>query len=219
MLFHAAVIDIFRPFDQGGGQPQKLQSFSAQDSSTQTVLRASTDRLKRLLLTCQLHNPRALLCAVSNAGVIHVGNSMLHYATAAKQSQPTPDDTPNLDSERSDLVNLDPDWRFYFLVCMASCKDMITCFPVFKTLGQGLLSMAVRDGALTSSEASKLLGSLREAGNHRDGASGEYLGEFFLDFNLAATAPEEAQAVAVARQFEDLTVFNEFTDGSDYVVP
>ncbi len=42
-------------------------------------------------------------------------------------------------------------------------------------------------------------------------------GTFYVDLNRATTAPEEAMAGALAEDFEELILFDELTEGGDFV--
>ena len=61
-----------------------------------------------------------------------------------------------LDSDGADdepepamTVDHDPDWHFYLLLCLANLRDMLTCFPVCSSMARALLTMAMRNGALS----------------------------------------------------------------------
>ncbi|GJN71072.1 hypothetical protein PLICBS_005134 [Purpureocillium lilacinum] len=197
ILFHCAVIRIFIPF-VNDSKENRLLSFSSTDSSVKTVLHASISQLKGLLLDCRQDRRKMLLIAHTNAAILHVSNAMLLDA-ADRAGRGSPQD---------------PDCRPYFLLCLANCRDMYTCFPVFGSVGRGLLAMAMRDGVMDSESAKRLVATLDSRGTHHDPTARRALGTFTIDFALAMREPEHAEAATLARQFDELTLFADLTTGT-----
>mgnify|MGYP000011702277 CR=1 FL=1 len=139
-----------------------------------------------------------LLIAHTNAAILHVSNAMLLDA-ADRAGRGSPQD---------------PDCRPYFLLCLANCRDMYTCFPVFGSVGRGLLAMAMRDGVMDSESAKLLVATLDSRGTHHDPTARRALGTFTIDFALAMREPEHAEAATLARQFDELTLFADLTTGT-----
>ncbi|OAQ82584.1 nitrate assimilation regulatory protein nirA [Purpureocillium lilacinum] len=156
------------------------------------------DQLKGLLLDCRQDRRKMLLIAHTNAAILHVSNAMLLDA-ADRAGRGSPQD---------------PDCRPYFLLCLANCRDMYTCFPVFGSVGRGLLAMAMRDGVMDSESAKRLVATLDSRGTHHDPTARRALGTFTIDFALAMREPEHAEAATLARQFDELTLFADLTTGT-----
>ena len=80
--FHYDVVDLFRPLYEQQGQRACFKRFNAKDNTVKAVVRASLEQLKRLLVACHDHYPRAFYSPVANAASLHLGNAMLHGARA-----------------------------------------------------------------------------------------------------------------------------------------
>lgn len=192
VLFHCAILDIFETFDYDEQRNHRLRSFASADASIKGILRTSTNQLKKLVLDCRLHRPRALLVTHANSAMLHVANAILR-------------DAASLESSSFSGTNC----RFHFLTALANCADMYICFPVFGSISRGLLSMAMRDGLLSSKDAKELIVALEERGVHHDVSVKRPGGAFAIDFELATREHEEAQAYAMAQQFDELSLFSE----------
>lgn len=125
----------------------------------------------------------------ANAAMLHVSNAMLRDAAGLTET-----------SLR------DPDRRAHFLLALANCGDMFTCFPVFRSIGRGLLTMAMRDGLLNSQDAKSLAAALEARGAHHGVSTKQPAGAFTIDFSLATRDYENAQAVAMAKQFDEISL-------------
>jgi hypothetical protein len=109
----------------------------------------------------------------------------------------------------------DPEWHFYFMLCMESYQHLYVCFPVYLDVMQGLLTMAMKNALLSSSEASELMGKIKTRGTHHEAAE-EASGSFTIDFGLALTDPDDAKAHNLALRFNELAMFDEIIN-EDYV--
>ncbi|RMZ87801.1 hypothetical protein DV736_g4960, partial [Chaetothyriales sp. CBS 134916] len=103
----------------------------------------------------------------------------------------------------------DPEWRPYFFLCLYHYKILGRCFDIVQWIIPGLLAIAVQHGAISSSEANSIKEQFREDQKmHRPEGSGA---GFVLDMDLAVRDWSAAQADTLAAEFEDLSLFNEFT--------
>lgn len=76
---------------------------------------------------------------------------------------------------------------------------------------QGLLAMAIDATVITISEGQLIIRALR-ARNSRPQPRKRRQGGFFLDLDLAVTDRDAAQVDSLVDRFEEMTVFNEFTN-------
>ncbi|KAJ4267146.1 hypothetical protein NW762_003245 [Fusarium torreyae] len=209
ILIHVAITHIFYPFINYLDNDQLLLGSR---QSPRAVLRASINQLQRLILISRLYHPRAHSLSVLSSAVVHVSNTMIRDAALRKPAL-RPSGLKRKHSNRG--TDNEPNWHFYFLVCLAACQDLGACFPVFEPVGKGLLAMAMRDGSMSAAEANKLM---RDLEGTKPGASESNFGSFVLDFDLEATEPGKGQIKDLAAQFDELSMHNEFTEGGDFVV-
>lgn len=186
ICFHVVIVDIFRPYLQDQ-KPYILRSFFSRDATPDAIFKASLNQLKRLALVSVLNFPPVLYCSLTGIATLHVAAAVL--------------------DDRSD-----PDWRSYFLLSMRINRDLYICYPVFKQITQGTLAMAIKTGAITSSEATSMMKQLEEIGKYHQ-TSESVVGSFMIDFKLALTNQTEAQAQAMALEFDALSLFDQFTHG------
>jgi hypothetical protein len=102
------------------------------------------------------------------------------------------------------------EWRFYMELCLAGLQDLYASFRVFGSVAEGLLGMALRRGVMDADDAGRIAGELLELGRHHAVAFGVPSGEepvaalWIIDFDLAMTDPEAAQAGSLAEEFQEL---------------
>lgn len=105
-----------------------------------------------------------------------------------------------------------PDWRFYFLFCIRSYQALFPAFPVCEGIVQGLLAMAVQVDGITSEEAKLIIEEFRRAGDFH-AATMHVKGGFVLDFDLALKDSSSAGVETWVNKFQDIDLFNQFTEG------
>ncbi|KAI0115228.1 hypothetical protein F4814DRAFT_312559 [Daldinia grandis] len=76
----------------------------------------------------------------------------------------------------------------------------------------GLLSMALRNGFLSTLEANTVLNDMKRIGQRYD-SQFTVRASFMVDLELAMTNPREAQVQTLASAFHELAIFREFTTG------
>jgi hypothetical protein len=150
-----------------------------------------------------------------NTALVHVSNVMLRDSIYAKNPEPRPSDFDGSMDER--IEDWDPDWRFYFLLCIANCQENVACFPVIESICRGLLTMAVRDSAISTQDALLLMRAIESRSLHNP-PSKNRTGHFFLDFRLAEVAPADAQAISMAEKFDDMMSFTDYTNADDLIL-
>jgi hypothetical protein len=209
---HVAITNIFHPFIM---DPNNEHLNPASLESPKAVLRASINQLQRLILISRLYHPHAHSLSVLSSAVVHVSNTIIR--DAALQNQTLQPDFIITDQDEQDNTDKNPNWYFYFLVCLAACQDLGACFPVFEPVGKGLLAMAMRDGSMSAAEANRLVRALegqRPKPENKEGA----FGSFVLDFDREATKQGGGQVKDLAAQFEEFSMHSEFTEGGDFVI-
>ncbi|KAH7028885.1 uncharacterized protein B0I36DRAFT_324718 [Microdochium trichocladiopsis] len=219
MFFHCAVLDLFLPLCDRGQSRQRLYSWQSEDSSAEAICRASTNQLKHILVDCRLHRHRAL-ASLCTAAFIRVSNAMLrdagrgHIMHARQMSSESGGGAP----VRAPAV--DPEWRFYFLLCLANCQDMLICFTLAAPLMRGLLANAMQQGVMSAAEAKTIVVNLEaRATSHAAEALWEDFGEVLLDLNHTAVRPMESQTSKISGKFEELVAFQDFTIDEDFMQP
>ncbi|KAM0227921.1 hypothetical protein ACHAPO_011128 [Fusarium lateritium] len=209
ILVHVAITNIFHPFIM---DPNNEHLDPASLESPKAVLRASINQLQRLILISRLHHPHAHALSVLSSAVVHVSNTIIRDAALQNQTI-----RPDFTITNQDGTDRNPNWYFYFLVCLAACQDLGACFPVFEPVGKGLLAMALRDGSMSATEANRLMRTLEGKRPKPEKKEGEF-GSFVLDFDLEVTKQGGGQVKDLAAQFEEFSMHSEFTEGGDFVV-
>ena len=106
----------------------------------------------------------------------------------------------------------DSEWRFYFMLCIHGYQDLYPSFPIVGGIVQGLLAIAVDNGGMSTSEA-RLLN--QELHDKRPGhlATDRIKGNFAVDLDLAVTDREGAHYERLVDKFEEISLFDAFTQG------
>jgi hypothetical protein len=191
--YHSAILDLFRPFvAKRRSAETHLKTFASTGSTAQAVFDASVAQLKRLILVYRTEHELTHRCITWHTGMVYLANAILKAGGGAAAAD-APDDR-----------------RFYFLLCIYGYQNLYAGFRVAATVAQGLLSMAIRDGALPSSEARVLLEELYKNGKHH-AVLGNVRSTFIVDQELALTNSEEAQVETLAEKFEELALLDELT--------
>ncbi|OTA94554.1 hypothetical protein M434DRAFT_10626 [Hypoxylon sp. CO27-5] len=186
--FHAAVLDIFRPFikEQAKERP-RLKTFSAQDTSPNAVFAASVNQLKRLIVDYRTNYETSAYSILWHTGLLYLANAMLE------------------DGE-------DPQTRLYFLLCVYGYERLKRPYRISRVIVQGLLSMMLRDTDMSSKEARKIMDDLGEGGWDKvtKEVDEKIRATFMVDLNLADKDPERARVENMAEEFENMALFQDF---------
>ncbi|KAL9948678.1 hypothetical protein ACHAP6_006005 [Verticillium nonalfalfae] len=186
LWFHAAILDIFRPFLRDGkAKKTRLTTFSSRKSSAEAAFKASVNQLKRLIVVYRSEYQSSAYTILWHTALIYVANAVLK-------------DTG------------DPEWRFYFLHCVYGYESLRKSYRLAEAIGRALLAMTLRNGDITGLEARTILQQLKQRG--LDHPSGDIRATFMGDLELAMTNPGEAKVETLAGQFEDVALFQEFID-------
>ena len=109
----------------------------------------------------------------------------------------------------------DPSWRFYFMLCIGGYRDLFPFFRVALGIVQGLLMIAIGNGAISDWEAQLVLDDFRGLQNSDGGGggNGERSGGFVVDLDLAMTDIDAAGIDRLVERFEEATAVAAFTQG------
>ncbi|KPM38786.1 hypothetical protein AK830_g7762 [Neonectria ditissima] len=189
MWLHAAVLDIFRPFLQRPGQPAlQLKTFSPPSSSPDQIYAASVNQLKRLVIVYRMNYESSGFTIVWHTALLYVANAVLQ--------------SPN-----------DSEWLFYFLLCLYGYQGLGRYYPVVEAIAGALLSMAMRNGHMSSHVARRILTELKEKSLVR--VQGEIRAPFMADLDLAMSDPGAASAENLAGMFEENALMMDYTNMFD----
>ncbi|KAI1417601.1 hypothetical protein F5Y13DRAFT_151386 [Hypoxylon sp. FL1857] len=186
--FHAAVLDIFRPFiKKPAGERPRLKTFSAWDSSPDAVFSASVNQLKRLIVDYRTNYETSAYSILWHTGLLYLANAMLENGE-------------------------DPQTRLYFLLCVYGYERLKRPYRISRMIVQGLLAMMLRDTDMSSEEARKIMEDLGEGGWDRvtKEVDEKIRATFMVDLNLAVDNPEQASVENMADQFENMALFQDF---------
>ncbi|PHH78068.1 hypothetical protein CDD80_7418 [Ophiocordyceps camponoti-rufipedis] len=192
--FHCTVLDLFRPFCSLTTPNAMLKLFSSSEYHPRAIYEASHKQLKHLVHSyCLLQNP-------SHYSPF-IGSSMTHIIG----------DVPK-ESRKED-------WRDCIVIFFNCWKHLYSAYPLYGEIAQATLSMLLRHGLLSGSEAFHLLANLRQNGQHEvDDVDLRPETSFLIDWNQALTDTEAARIATVARDFSHLTTFEELTINDDFMV-
>lgn len=151
---------------------------------------------------------------ITGTALLHIFNQVLEEFTSDsnRDIQPT---NGIVDTGKMEGVN-GSDLHFYLVFCITRCQELAICYPVFVSVGRGLLGMAFQVGALSVDEALELANSLQTHSSHHDAVAlrGDF-GDFVIDFNLAAKVPDAAQVRVVASRLEEMIFLDNATQNGE----
>jgi hypothetical protein len=181
--YHTAVMDIFRPFL---GKKLKLTTFSTTDSSPEQVFVASLEQLKRMAVEYRISQLSATHSILWHDALLYVANAVIN-------------DTR------------DPDWQFYFTMCLWGYIKLYPSFQVAGGILQSLLYLAISLERIDLQTARQILFHLRLRGGHHQVM--DTTSATKVDLGLAVTDHDAAQAETLAKKMNDLELFEDFVEG------
>jgi hypothetical protein len=186
-MYHSTVVFLFQPF-QNVSKGLRLCSFTSLDATPSVIYSASMKQLKHLVY---IHHTRALSLPTKcwfNTAILQVSNEVIKNAAH------------------------DSDWHFYFRLCFAFWKNAYRSYRPFRLIAQASLASALQSGALRGEDASAMMDEISRVGKHHV-ASDEAVISGLIDFDLATRSINDAKMVTLARQFDELLMFDELTTG------
>ncbi|KAI0168839.1 hypothetical protein GGR52DRAFT_493079 [Hypoxylon sp. FL1284] len=187
---HAAILDIFRPIVVlPFNEKERLGTFSAWDSSSDTAYAASVNQLKHLVVEYRSKSVASTYSILWHTGLLYLANAMLK-------------DTK------------DPEWRLYLLLCIYGYESLSRPYRISELIVQGLLSMTMQETDMTGIEAQTIINEIKEGRPERPRNQFEdkIRATFMLDMDLSLKNPEAAKAENLADKFESLSIFQDFLD-------
>jgi hypothetical protein len=157
-------------------------AFEYDFDKAQAVLQASTNQLKHLLIVFRYTFPCARYVPFWQLGLLHVANAAL-----------------------ADISN--PQSRAFFDFCVHCFVYQSPAFRLVEGIVRGLLSMGLRDHAISTAEAQTILDRFYRPKNH-DNRPPPCSSAIIVDLELAISDRHGAQA----RSLADMFAFYEFID-------
>lgn len=186
MWFHSAVLDIFRPFVSGPLRTAAgLRTFKSPDSSVKAIFEASVRQLKRIIITYRSSYQSSSFTMLWHTALVYVANTVL------------------LTSDHNE------DDMFYFLLCLYGYEGLRRSWRMTEAIVEGLLSMKLRDGGISSILARRLVNDVRIRGFADVPA--EVRATFMVDLDLAMSNPSVATAEVLASEFEHNIMLKDLT--------
>jgi hypothetical protein len=183
IVFHAAVLDLFRPFRYQIAQtPYLLERFAARHPTPEGICDASVSQLKHLVLVFWSRYSCATSTMLWQNALLYVANECLPLrqpapptagATEAhdggSRSTDEMDDVGNteiLDDETATAGGTDEseeeaDRRKWFTACIEGFGALAPQFPLAAGIVQGILSMAMTKGSIPAVEGRAIMGRLK----------------------------------------------------------
>ncbi|KAI2630840.1 hypothetical protein GGR54DRAFT_584396 [Hypoxylon sp. NC1633] len=193
LYFHCTVMELFWPFlQQSADKVIKVDHFTT-TTTMEHIHAASVNQLKRLALIYCINFNRICSATLWHIALLYLSNAMLCETMRSGRKR-------------------DSECWFYFMLCMTCYQNMYGYFRVVEVTMLGLLSMALRNGFLSTHEANTILKDMRKIGQRYD-APFMVRASFMVDLELAMTNPREAQVQTLADAFHELAIFREFTTG------
>ncbi|KAK1986078.1 hypothetical protein LZ30DRAFT_323503 [Colletotrichum cereale] len=190
IYFHAFVLDLFRPLVQHDDAMRvRLGSFASHQASPEAVCLASATQLGQIAITYLQKCSSASHSFLWSTALLYFANAALRELTHVTEN-----------SEK--LADL--------RTCILGYQRLHRPFRLSQGIVRSLLSMALREGLLASSEARAIIKESNENAKHHRG-SDEVQAPFIVDLDLATMNPTAAHVDSLAADFEELAILNEFT--------
>lgn len=147
----------------------KLSQFGASYKTPEVVYLASTNQLKRLLLTFRTRYSCATTSFAWHNALLYVANTCLplhpYQTTSASASGKHVQGVITARTGSGPAVE-DPHRRAWFLACIDGYRALAPQFHLVHGIVQGLLSMSMQAGLLSTTEAKALMDGVRADTQH-----------------------------------------------------
>lgn len=167
-----------------GETKQKMRSFASVDSTPQAIYDASWRQLKQIVLGHRVRYQGKQFTIWLNTALLQVIGAVLRDMT-------------------------DPHWRTFFSICMNYWTESVIAYPVQQGLLQVSLSLALSLGRISGAEACLVMESAERRSRHHEKTPGVL--STILDFQASTSAKDGFTALELARKFDDLALFNDWT--------
>lgn len=143
------------------------------------------NQLKRLIITYRTGYKSSAYTVLWQTALVYVANSVLRSA----------------DESETGL--------FYFLLCLYGYEGLRSSWRMSEAIVEGLLSMKVVYGGMSSSVARRIMKDVRKRGASTEMAS--IRATFMVDLDLSLSEPTLATAEALASTFDDNATIKDLT--------
>jgi hypothetical protein len=187
MWYHSVILGLFRPLVKAQGHYGAHLASDTEHLSAMAFI-ASIEQLKRLILMYTTMPRSASTSIWWHIALMYVANTVLRDANDAK-------------------------WHAYFLLCLSGYKSISLCCNVVEGMIKGLLTISVDACRITSKEAYDLwsfFGCMFNDQRHLQRS----IGVFVVDLDQAVNDPHTAQVDRLAEKFDDVSLFEAFTNPS-----
>lgn len=181
IYYHCIVMVFVRPWTS---QNLHLQPSPTIHTTPDAVFHASIRQMKRILILFQLHYPESRYHAWWAPTAIYVAHAVL---TASPP---------------------DPEWRFYFLVCLQAYRNLSLAYPFAATAYKATLTMAMAEGKLSAAKARDFHRQL-VSGKGREGVKDAKNLRVYIDLGRARKENESRNAEELAGDLERLALARE----------
>lgn len=190
LWFHAAILDIFRPYMQENSHGERLRTFASSDSSPEAVCTASVEQLKRLITNYRLNYRSSAISILWHTALIYVVNAVLLTDSTEET------------------------WYPYLLLCVYGYERLGRSWRVAEGISKGLLSMILQKSDVPSHMARRIMHDIENSTINR--LPGEIRATFMADLSLGLSNPGSATVEHLAEQFEGNAMLSDYTNIHDH---
>ena len=106
------------------------------------------------------------------------------------------------------------DWRFFYLLTIHCYSRMSLLYPFAESAVKSILGLAINAKAISTMEAKNLVdATIRRKEREPRQTAVIPTNVYATDLNLATSDLETAATVSLARRFEEISMYDEFTEG------
>ncbi|KAK1953638.1 hypothetical protein LY78DRAFT_708259 [Colletotrichum sublineola] len=185
IYYHMAVLDLMRPLTRHSGSvTMLLRPFGSKKATPNAVQAASVNQLKKIVLHYRKTYPEPLFSLFWHSALLYLANAVLQDV---------------------DLSGRNPEWRFYFRLCLTCYQTLYSGYPLVRQIAQSLLSMALTKGVMEAREAVAILEGLEMRGKHRR-VPDQKMVSLIVDLDLAVTDAPAARLETLAQKFRQIQI-------------
>lgn len=177
--FHAAILDLFRPFlCRQPNQPLQLGRFTAENRTPAAIYAASVNQLKHIILVFRTRFSCATTSLLWHNALLYVANACLPLQSSShkggQQSHSHSHSHSSQDYDQGLELTTIGTWgagsgpqgdddrrRVWFLACIAGYQDLAPRFHLVTKIVPGLLSLAILNRQMTAAEGRALMGQMK----------------------------------------------------------
>ncbi|KAK2052640.1 hypothetical protein LY76DRAFT_609724 [Colletotrichum caudatum] len=185
IYYHLAVLDLMRPLTRhDDSATMLLRPFTSDKAIPRAVHAASVNQLKKIVLYYRRTYPEPLFSLFWHSALLYLANEAL---------------------QEMDVPHRNPEWRFYFHLCLTCYQTLYSGYRLVGEIVQSLLSMALKKGVMKAREAVAIMEGLEMRGKHRR-VPDQKMVSLVVDLDLAVTDPSEAYVETLAQRFRQIQI-------------